>query len=234
MSIEGIRKKLKNLGSVERAKVLQRFFKTGPGEYGEGDLFLGIRVPVLRGLAKEHEDITKVEAGRMLRSAFHEERLLALLILVRRFSGGDLAERRGVYDFYMKKTRFVNNWDLVDLSAPNITGAYLFDKEKKPLYEFAASADLWKRRISIVATHYFIKNECFEDTLNIAEILVADKEDLIHKAAGWMLREVAKRDKKAAAGFLKEHYKHMPRTMLRYAIERFPEDERQGYLKGSI
>lgn len=234
MSVEGIRKKLKNLGSVERAKALQRFFKTGPGEYGEGDRFLGIRVPVLRGLAKEYEGIAPAEAGRMLRSPFHEERLLALLILVRRFSGGVPREQRALYDFYMKNIRFVNNWDLVDLSAPNVVGAYLFDKDKKPLYRLAADGDLWKRRISIVSTHYFIRKGLLEDTLKIADGLLSDKEDLIHKSTGWMLREVGKRDGAALKGFLKGRYKDMPRTMLRYAIERFPEGERQGYLKGSI
>jgi 3-methyladenine DNA glycosylase AlkD len=234
MKAEAIQKELKRLGSKEKAKVLQGFFKTGPGEYGEGDCFLGIKVPELRKLAKKHQAISIREIDQLLKSSIHEERLLALLILVRRYSKEDDAEQKRIYELYLKRTKFVNNWDLVDSSAEHIVGAFLMDRSKKPLYSLAKSRNLWERRISIMSTFHFIKQNKFSETLKISKILLADEEDLIHKAVGWMLREIGKRHLPTEQKFLKEHYKAMPRTMLRYAIEKFPEPERQRYLKGNI
>jgi 3-methyladenine DNA glycosylase AlkD len=229
-----IQQKLRKLGDEERAKASQRFFKTGPGEYGEGDVFLGISVPKLRKLAKEYKDLTLEETRVLLRSAVHEERLLSLFILIGRFVRGDESEREKAYNLYLNNTRFINNWDLVDASAGHIVGAFLADKEKAPLYRLAASKSLWERRVAIISTFYFIRQDKFSETLKISEKLLSDKEDLIHKAVGWMLREVGKRDLKTEENFLKRYYKKMPRTMLRYAIERFPEPKRQDYLKGRV
>lgn len=232
MKAEQVRKRLKQLGDRHRAIVSQRFFKTGPGEYGEGDVFLGVPVPGLRRLAKEFQELGLKEVRRLLSSEVHEERALALLILVRNYQRGGVRERKRIYNFYMNQLRFVNNWDLVDVSAEHVVGAFLKDKGKKPLYGLARSADLWERRVSILATFHYIRAGQFSETLKIARILLLDEEDLIHKAVGWMLREVGKRDLAAEERFLKEHYRKMPRTMLRYAIERFPEPKRQRYLKG--
>ncbi len=196
-------------------------------------MFAGIRVPVLRKLAQEVQPLPLDEAGALLASPIHEARLLALLILVRQFARGDLATRRAIFELYLKNTNQINNWDLVDTTAPHIVGAFLLDRGRKPLYRLARSARLWERRIAIMATLEFIRHDQFDDTLAIAEILLRDKEDLIHKAVGWMLREVGKRDPATAVAFLDRHYRSMPRTMLRYAIERFPERKRQAYLKGT-
>ena len=232
--VQEIGARLQSLGTKQRAKVSQGFFKTGPGEYGEGDIFLGVQVPELRKLAASYQAITLGEVSRLLRSTIHEERLLALLILCRAYAGGDEHAKERIYKLYLKNTRHVNNWDLVDASAEYIVGAFLMGKSKRPLYLLARSSNLWERRIAIMATFQFIKRGEFGETLKIARILLADKEDLIHKAVGWMLREVGKRRLQSAERFLKEHYKEMPRTMLRYAIERFPESKRQCYLKGKI
>ena len=234
MFVKEIHRRLQELGNQGRAIVLQRFFKTGPGEYGEGDVFLGIRVPELRKLAKIYQHITIKEAGQILNSSIHEQRLLALFILVRKYLRGNEIQRKAIYDLYLKNTRFVNNWDLVDGSAGHIVGAFLMGKDKKPLYRLSKSKNLWERRISIMATFHFIKQDQFSETFRIAKTLLTDEEDLIHKAVGWMLREVGKRHMPAEEKFLKEHYRKMPRTMLRYAIERFPETKRQMYLKGKI
>jgi 3-methyladenine DNA glycosylase AlkD len=234
MFVKEIHRRLQELGNKGRAIVLQRFFKTGPGEYGEGDVFLGIRVPELRKLAKTYQHITTKEAGQILNSSIHEQRLLALFILVRKYLRGNELQRKAIYDLYLKNTRFVNNWDLVDGSAGHIVGAFLMGKDKKPLYRLSKSKNLWERRISIMATFHFIKQDQFSETFKIAKTLLADEEDLIHKAVGWMLREVGKRHMPAEEKFLKEHYRKMPRTMLRYAIERFPETKRQMYLKSKL
>jgi 3-methyladenine DNA glycosylase AlkD len=172
------------------------------------------------------------EIVRLLRSSIHEERLVALLILVRAFSKGDSVLQKKIYGLYLKNTKYINNWDLVDLTAPNIVGTFLLDKSRKPLYDLARSNDLWRRRISIMATFAFIKQNDFDDTLRLSIMLLADDHDLIHKAAGWMLREIGKRSLCAEEQFLKRYYKKMPRTMLRYAIERFPEAKRKKYLNG--
>ena len=234
MTANKIRAKLKNLGSPERAEGSKRYFKTGPGQYGEGDVFYGNSVGQLRSLAREYRDLPEDEVLKLLRSPFHEERGVALLILVRRFAKGDAAARKQIYTLYLAHTAHINNWDLVDSSAAGIVGAYLADKSRRPLYRLAGSRSLWERRIAIIATAHFINRGEFQDTLEISKLLLGDKEDLIHKAAGWMLREVGKRDGAVARAFLDNHYRRMPRTMLRYAIERFPEDERQAYLKGLV
>ena len=234
MIVKNIQRKIQELGNSEKAKVLQRFFKTGPGEYGEGDVFVGVKVPELRKLAKEYREITVKEVQQLLRSAIHEERLLALFILVLKYSKGNETEKKRIYELYLKSTQFINSWDLVDSSAHHIIGAFLVVKSKEPLYSLAKSMNLWERRISIISTFYFIKHDKYAETLKISEILLTDEHDLIHKAVGWMLREIGKRHMPTEEKFLRKHYKRMPRTMLRYAIEKFPEDKRQGYLKGKI
>ena len=229
-----IKKRLEQIANKEKAEVLQRFFKTGPGEYGEGDVFIGVKVPDLRKIAKDFRDIVTKDVIVLLESAVHEERLLALLILVGKYAKGDETAKKEIYKLYLDKTKFINNWDLVDVTAHHIVGDYLMNKNKDPLYGLARSENLWERRIAIMATFYFIRNERYVDTLKIAKTLLNDKEDLIHKAVGWMLREIGKRDMISEEIFLKQHYKEMPRTMLRYAIEKFPEYKRQKYLKGKI
>ena len=223
---------LREASSTERAKINQWFFKTGPGEYGEGDQFWGIRVPDIRKLIKPYTGLSPKAAHPLLRSPIHEQRLAALFLLVAQFQKGTKKTQQEIYRFYMKNLKYVNNWDLVDLSAWQIVGGYLFEKSRKPLYVLAKSPNLWKRRVAIIATFYDIKQHEFYETLKIAKMLVGDHEDLIHKAVGWMLREVGKRAVKVEEGFLKQHYTTMPRTMLRYAIERFPEGKRHRYLHG--
>ena len=215
-----------------KARFLQGFFKTGPGQYADGDVFLGVTVPQLRSLLREYKQLTPVDVLPLLKSPLHEERLFALLALVRCFEKGDRAARAEIYDIYLTKTRYINNWDLVDCSAPRIVGGFLLDQGRETLYGLARSTSLWERRIAIMATFTFIRNNQFEDTLQIARMLLDDREDLIQKAVGWMLREVGKRVLPAEEGFLKEHCRVMPRTMLRYAIEKFPKHERQRYLEG--
>lgn len=232
--LKDIQAELQKLSNKAQAKTLRGFFKTGPGEYGEGDIFIGARVPQLRRLARRYKHIPTEAAIRLIRSPIHEQRMLALLILIGKFETGDEKEQKKIYGLYLKNIRFVNNWDLVDGSAGLIVGAYLMDRSKVLLYRLATSDNLWERRIAIVATLAFIKNGKYSETLGICKILLKDTEDLIHKAAGWMLREVGKRDLATAEKFLKEHYHHMPRTMLRYAIEKLPEPKRQRYLKGKI
>ena len=232
--IAEIRRELESLGDASQAAILQRFFKTGPGEYGAGDRFRGIRVPVLRGLAKKYQELSLAEARRLLPSPFHEDRLLVLLILIRQCDRGDQDVRDQLHRFYLEHTRFVNNWDLVDVSAPHLLGHYLEDRPKDTLTRLAASGNWWERRLAIIATLHFIKRQDFDETLRIARLLLGDPEDLIHKAVGWMLREVEKRQGAVAEAFLRKHYRQMPRTMLRYAIERLPEARRQAYLKGTV
>ncbi len=234
MTVQDIQKRLKKLGNKQHAAISRRFFKTGPGEYGEGDVFIGIRVPVLRKLVKEYSDLSVEDTAILLRSKIHEERLLALLLLVRLFSKGDHVTQTIIYDTYLEHTKFVNNWDLVDSSAEHIVGAYLMDRNKAVLYHLAQSKDLWQRRISIMSTFHFVKRHELSETLKISKMLLFDPQDLIHKATGWMLREIGKRHLQTEESFLKVHYKKMPRTMLRYAIEKFPEQKRQRYLKGRI
>ncbi|MEK6855885.1 MAG: DNA alkylation repair protein [Nanoarchaeota archaeon] len=233
MSLQSLRQDIQKEANPTKARLLQRFFKTGKGEYAEGDVFLGIMVPVTRGLVKKYSELSLSELEELIHSKYHEERLLALLILVNRFFKHP-DKREEIYNFYLSNTHYINNWDLVDLSAPNIIGNYLLNKNKSVLYKLIKSNNLWERRISILATFWFIKNGRFDESLAIAELLLKDKHDLIHKAVGWMLREIGKRDINILKKFLKKHYQIMPRTMLRYSIEKFPEKERKLYLKNRI
>ena len=217
-----------------RIPILQSFFKTGPGQYAEGDVFIGVTVPQLRLVCRECADATSDDRLRLLRSAVHEERALALLLMVDAFKRADEAGRRTLYEQYLANTATINNWDLVDCSAADIVGGWLAERSRRPLQRLARSRSLWERRIAIVATHHFIRKGEVDETFRVADILLHDEDDLIHKAVGWMLREAGKRDPAAERGFLKSRYTQMPRTMLRYAIERFPEGERQRYLRGTI
>lgn len=225
---------LREIGSEEMARGAQRFFKTGPGEYGAGDVFLGIKVGPLRQAARTFQELSLAETDSLLQSVYHEARALALLVLIRQFNRGEEATRKTIHELYLQRTQYVNNWDLVDASAEHLVGAWLWERSRKPLYRLARSSSLWERRIAMVATYHFIKRGEYGETLKVAEMLLDDDQDLIHKAAGWMLREVGKRNLAVEEEFLAEHYQQMPRTMLRYAIERFPESKRQGYLKGEI
>lgn len=231
-----LRKELKKYSDISKAKILEGFFKTGVGQYGEGDVFLGVSVPntrkVVRGAVKRFS-LDNVQ--KLLSSKIHEERLASLLILVEKYKQVEEHDKAVIYNFYLANARGVNNWDLVDLSAPNIVGNYLLHRRnRKILYKLAKSENLWERRIAIVSTFTFIRAEEFIDTLKISKILLKDKHDLIHKAVGWMLREVGKRDVETLKKFLKTNYSSLPRTTLRYAIERFPEDLRKKYLLGEI
>lgn len=233
-NIENVLSQFKKLGDKNIAKHSQRFFKTGKGEYGEGDIFLGISVPIIRQFAKNHRHLPLKQIERILHSLYHEERLLAAILLTDLAKAGDENLLKSIYSLYIKNTPQINNWDIVDTSAPDIVGRYLWCKDKQPLYKLARSSILWEKRISILATFYFIKQNEFTDALAISEILITDPHDLIQKACGWMLREIGKRDQEIEESFLKEHYNHMPRTMLRYAIEKFPENKRLQYLHGKI
>ncbi len=226
-----LQKDVKKLENKKKAKLLAGFFKTGEGEYGFGDVFLGIPVPESRKIALKYRDLGFEDILKLLRSEIHEERLIALLILVHQFQHDEMLQRR-IYEFYIKNIKFVNNWDLVDSSADKIVGAYLTDKPKTVIYKLARSTNLWERRIAMISTFYFIKNNEYEDALGVAEVLITDENDLIQKAVGWMLREVGNRDKKTEEKFLKKYYKTMGRTALRYAIEKFTEEERTKYLEG--
>ena len=229
-----IRSNLHKLANGQDAAQLQRYFKTGPGEYGEGDLFIGVRVPAIRKLARQYRDTSVGIAQKLLISKIHEERLLALVLFIDHYNKADDAGKKTIYTYYLGHTHHINNWDLVDISAEKIVGAYLYERNRQPLKKLVKSSDLWERRIAIMSTLYFIRNNDFTDTLFLAEKLLKDKEDLIHKAVGWMLREVGNRDQKIEENFLKQHYQTMPRTMLRYAIEKFPEALRQQYLQSKI
>ncbi|MDP2929527.1 MAG: DNA alkylation repair protein [Candidatus Omnitrophota bacterium] len=230
MPLKNIKRALRRHQNKAKAKVLRRFFKTDPGEYAEGDIFLGVTVPVLRKLAKQFQGLKLKSVVELLRSPIHEERLLALLMLILEYRKSDADHKSRIYRIYLENTRYINNWDLVDATAKHIIGDFLRDKDKGILYELAGSLSLWDRRIAILSTFHFIENDQFEETLKIARLLVSDRHDLIHKAVGWMLREVGKRDLGTEEKFLKRHHKIMPRTMLRYAIEKFPESRRQMYL----
>ncbi len=225
-------RKIKSKANPEKARILQGFFKTGKGDYGEGDVFLGLSVPESRKIAKDFIRLPFGQIKKHLQSKIHEERLIALLILVEKYNHEK--EKQKIVDFYLKSTKSINNWDLVDLTADKILGNYLLDKEKSILYYLSKSKNLWERRISIVSTFAFIKNNQFQDTLKISKLLMKDKHDLIHKATGWMLREIGKRNQKVLENFLKQNYEQIPRTTLRYSIERFPEHLRKKYLKGEI
>ena len=228
--VRNIRRDLRKVASAERAKINQWFFKTDPGEYGHGDRFLGVTVPQLRAIARTHQDLQLEEVRELLTSPWHEERLLALLMLVRQYERGDERTRRTVYQLYLRHTRWINNWDLVDSSAGQIVGAHLESGDRSTLRRLARSKSLWERRIAMIATSHYIRKGDFNDALAIAALLVGDEHDLIHKAVGWMLREIGNRNRTAEAGFLRAHAHSMPRTMLRYAIEKLPEPLRKKYL----
>ena len=229
-----LKQDLQNLKNPEKAKLYSRFFKTGKGQYGEGDVFLGIKVPEQRKIAKKYPNLTLEEIQELLSSKIHEYRLTSIFIMIAKYKKADNKDKKNIFSFYLKNTKNINSWDLVDLSAPNIFGDFLLNKDKKILYKLVKSKNLWERRIAIISTYGFIKNNKFEDTLKVSEILLKDSHDLIHKATGWMLREIGKRNQEKEEEFLKKHYKKMPRTMLRYAIERFDEKKRKAYLKGTI
>jgi len=232
MTAQEISKLLSGLSDPVRAAHSARYFKTGAGEYGAGDSFLGIRVPELRAQVKKCEAVSLEDIQLLLMSAFHEERLFALLLLVRKFARSDEREQAAIYELYLNNTQRINNWDLVDSSASRIVGRHLESRDRRILYKLAKSASVWERRIAVIATFQFIANDQFDDALKLARLLLNDKEDLIHKAVGWMLREIGKRDVAVEAAYLQTHYKKMPRTMLRYAIEKFPERLRKKYLAG--
>ncbi len=227
--MDSLKEAIEKQASPSRALNSQRFFKTGKGQYGEGDIFLGLTVPQCRIIAKEFRDISLSEIEKHLSSKFHEERLIALLILVAQYMKSP--DKKKIVDFYLAHTTHINNWDLVDLSAHKIVGEFLQDKDKRLLYELAKSNYLWERRIAIISTFAFIKEGHFEDSLKIAKLLMKDRHDLIHKACGWMLREVGKKDIHVLERFLDEHHKQMPRTMLRYSLERLSEEKRRYYMQ---
>lgn len=242
--VKALQTKLRKSGSKKNAVISQKFFKTGPGGYSEGDIFLGLKVPQVRTLVKEFLDLSPRELTELLKSPYHEERLSALLIMVSQFEKSAAPEQRKGYAFYLKNIKYVNNWDLVDATAPNIVGKYLIDKKRSELYKLAKSKNLWARRIAIVSTLTFIKAGDFVDAFSISKQLLKDEHDLIHKAVGWMLREIGKKETgKGKAGqykaprlskFLKENYANLPRTTLRYAIEHFPEKTRKQMLNGKF
>jgi len=235
-NILDLKKDLRSFQRPGKAKILMRFFKTGKGEYGEGDEFLGLMTDETRSVAKKYFDLPLADISKLLASKLHEERVVAVMILAKRFNKADLSGKKEIYDFYFENISGINNWDLVDSSAPIIVGGYLYlsGETREVLYKLVKSNNLWKKRIAMMATFYFIKERDFSDALKIAEILVNDSHDLIHKAVGWMLREVGNRDIGTEEKFLEKYYKQMPRTMLRYAIEKFPEEKRQKCLKGKI
>lgn len=226
-----IQKKIRQHINARQAEQCLRFFKTGKGDYGHGDKFLGIKVPLLRRLARQNKNLSFVDIETLLKSEYHEERLLGAFILILQFKVGNELDQKKIYKLYLKNWRAFNNWDLVDTTTPNIVGEFLVNNKRQLLYRFAKSKNLWKRRMSILATLSFIRRNQFTDTLTISQQLLLDKHDLIHKAVGWMLREVGKRNMAVEETFLKKYAKLMPRTMLRYAIERFPEAKRKKYLK---
>lgn len=228
--LDQLKKELKKMANKKQAEILAGFFKTSKGEYGEGNIFLGIKVPVQRSVAKRYYDLTLPDLEKLLDSKIHEYRLIALLILLRQYQAAERRDKKKLVDFYLQNTKNINNWDLVDLSGHYILGDYLLNKPRRILYHLAKSKNLWEKRIAVISTFAFIRKNEFNDTLKISEILLNDKHDLIQKAVGWMLREAGKRDRGVLENFLRQNYKIMPRTMLRYAIERFSERKRKFYL----
>ena len=229
------REEIRALANKEIAQHSLRFFKTDKGEYGHGGLFLGVRAPKIRLIAKKHIDISITDMKTLIQSKYHEERFLGLIILVNKYAKTkDKKNRNQLYKIYVSSFKYINNWNLVDVTCPHVTGKHLIDKDRTILYKWAKSEDLWTKRIAMISTFYFIRKNDLDDTFKIADMLLQDEHDLIHKAVGWMLREAGKRDIKKEETFLKKHYKTMPRTMLRYSIEKFPETKRQKYLKGTI
>lgn len=231
--LRNLKADLKKIATPKKAKASLWFFKTGKGEYGEGDKFIGVTVPEQRKIASKYKNLSLVDISQLLKSKIHEERSVALFILVKNFQINE-SKRSEIFAFYLKHRKFVNNWDLVDSSADKIVGAYLIEKDKFVLNKLAVSKNVWDRRIAIVSTFYFIKNNKFEETFRISKILINDHHDLIHKAVGWMLKEVGKRDESKLENYLKVNYKLMPRTMLRFTIEKLSDSKRKKYLSGNI
>jgi 3-methyladenine DNA glycosylase AlkD len=232
MNLPDLRQKIRHTATPSQAAIARRFFKTGPGEYGEGDRFLGLKVPQIRAELPHTDALSEADVLDLLHSEWHEERLLALLVLGRRFSRAkkDTATQQRLVNLYLAHTQWVNNWDLVDSSAPHILGAWLLRRDRAVLNSLAASTNLWEQRIAILATQAFIRAGDFTDTLRLSAHFLTHPHDLMHKACGWMLREVGKRDMKPLLTFLDQHAAKMPRTLLRYAIEKLPEETRQAYL----
>jgi len=231
MNHNKIKQVLNKLANKNQATNLSHFFKTGPGQYGEGDKFLGIKVPQQRIVAKKYyRDATIKEVAELIQSPYHEHRLTGLIILVLKFPHATEAEQKQIYNFYLKNTKYINNWDLVDVTTPSIVGQWLLTHDRKILYKLAKSKLLWNRRIAVLATFSFIRAQQFSEAIKISKILLSDKHDLMHKAVGWMLRETGKRDESELKKFLKKYAGQMPRTMLRYAIEKFPKTKRKYYL----
>lgn len=222
---------LRSMANPEKARFLQRFFKTGPGQYAEGDVFLGLVAPLTRSIAKANKQTPLDELARLIQSEYHEARLCALLIVVEQFKKATPEHRKALFDFYLAHTPQINNWDLVDVTCPHVIGAYLLDKDRSSLYRLAESDLLWDQRIAMVSTVAFIRRREYEDTLALAEHFLSHRHDLMHKAVGWMLREVGKKDRDTLTTFLEEHAPNMPRTALRYAIEHYPEPQRKAFLK---
>jgi len=233
-TLSELRAELRRFADPVRATHSLRFFKTGPGQYGEGDKFLGLTVPEMRSIVRKYRELGDDDALHLLASAWHEERLVALLLLVEGHRRGDERRRERIHRAYLANAHWINNWDLVDCSAACVVGSHLEADEISLLQKLARSKNIWERRIAIVSTFHFIRRDEFRPTLKIAAVLLGDSHDLIHKAVGWMLREVGKRDRKTLDAFLNTRYKKMPRTMLRYAIERHPEALRKKYLAGRI
>ena len=231
MTYKTTQKELRKYASKERAKTNAWFFKTGKGQYGEGDKFIGVSNPDARKVALKYQALPLTEIKSLLYSKIHEERFVALEMLVARYESGDVKEKKKIVDFYLKNKKQVNNWDLVDTSASYILGDYLFDKDRSILYKLAKSKSLWDRRIAVVSTHFFIKQKDFKDIFALTQMLLKDKEDLMHKALGWMLREVGKKDEKVLTSFLDNQAKALPRTTLRYAIERLASVQKKKYME---
>ena len=225
-----LNQRIQSLADPKKADLALRYFKTGEGEYGEGDIFLGIRAPDLRILSKEYPQLPIEDCFTLLKSQYHESRMLALFILVLKFKKTKGPEQDLIYKLYLKHSEYINNWDLVDCSAPHISGPYLVNRNKAVLYTLVKSPLLWDRRIAMISCFSLIRDHQFTDALKLAELLLHDKEDLMHKAVGWMLREIGNRDKAIEAAFLEQHATSMPRVMLRYAIEKFTKEERQHFL----
>jgi len=230
LSLVQLKKEIKKLSNLKQAKILQRFFKTKKYEYGEGDIFLGVNVPMQRKTSDKFQKLPLKDLEKLLNSKIHEYRMTSLLILIKQYEKANEQEKKTIFDFYLNNIKNINNWDLVDISAPKIIGDYLLNKPRDILYKLARSKNLWEKRIAVLSTLTFIRNNEFDDTFKIAKILLSDESDLIHKAVGWMLREIGKRDQKIEEKFLKKHYLRMPRTMLRYSIEKFDEKKRKFYL----
>jgi len=222
---------LKEKSNKDIAEHSARFFKTAKGEYGEGDKFLGIRVPVARSLVKKWLNMTLEENEKLLRSPYHEAQLAAVILLSEKFKQASHEAQETIYKIYLENTTYINNWDIVDSSSHKILGAYLLERSHAPLFSLVTSKNLWERRIAIISSYYFIKRQNFDTALSLIELTLNDEEDLIHKASGWMLREIGKQNRKTAENFLDQHYQNMPGTMLRYAIEKFPQSKRKQYLQ---